>query len=130
MARPKSDALTPLEIEIMNVLWESGPANVQAVQKSLERDLAYTTVQTMLNILLRKGRVKRVMQDRAYVYKPAVSRKKALSETVSEIVEKLFGGSAESLVMSLVDAKRLTPEKLAQLKKLVEKSQGDADENP
>lgn len=129
MARPKSEALTPLELEIMNVLWETGPANVQAVQKSLKRELAYTTVQTMLNILQRKGRVKRSMRDRAYVYQPTISRKKALSETVSDVVEKLFGGSAESLVMSLVDAKRLTPEKLARLKKLVEQSQGGGDEN-
>lgn len=128
MARPKSDALTQLELEIMNVLWESGPANVQTVQKALDRELAYTTVQTMLNILHRKGRVKRVLEDRAYVYQPTVSRKKALSETVSEIVEKMFGGSAESLVISLVDAKRLTPEKLARLKKLVEQSQGGGDE--
>jgi len=129
MARPKSEALTPLELEIMNVLWDTGPANVQAVQKSLKRDLAYTTVQTMLNILQRKGRVKRSLRDRAYVYQPTISKKKALSETVSDVVEKLFGGSAESLVMSLVDAKRLTPEKLARLKKLVEQSQGGGDEN-
>lgn len=129
MARPKSDALTPLELEIMNVLWETGPANVQAVQKSLKRELAYTTVQTMLNILQRKGRVKRSLRDRAYVYQPTISKKRALSETVSEVVEKLFGGSAESLVMSLVDAKRLTPEKLARLKKLIEQSQGGGDEN-
>ena len=129
MARPKSDAITPLELEIMNVLWETGPANVQAVQKSLKRELAYTTVQTMLNILQRKGRVKRSLRDRAYVYQPTISKKRALSETVSEVVEKLFGGSAESLVMSLVDAKRLTPEKLARLKKLIEQSQGGGDEN-
>jgi predicted transcriptional regulator len=54
----------------MHVLWETGPANVQTVQQQLKRQLAYTTVQTMLNILHRKGRVRRTMKDRAYFYKP------------------------------------------------------------
>ena len=72
MPRKKNpeQALTPLELEIMNVLWETGPANVQTVQGRIEgRELAYTTVQTMLNILHRKGRVKRQLKDRAYVYR-------------------------------------------------------------
>ncbi len=60
MARIKqSEQLTTLELEIMQVLWETGAANVQTVQQQLERELAYTTVQTMLNVLLRKGKVKR-----------------------------------------------------------------------
>ena len=74
MVRQKSENLTPLELEIMNVLWETGAANVQTVQRQLDRDLAYTTVQTMLNILHRKGKVKRSLKDRAYFYRPAVSR--------------------------------------------------------
>ena len=55
MARPKTENLTPLELEIMHVLWETEPANVQTVQQKLKRDFAYTTVQTLLNILERKG---------------------------------------------------------------------------
>ena len=51
----KPERLTDLELEIMQVLWEAGPANVQTVQEQLKRPLAYTTVQTMLNILHRKG---------------------------------------------------------------------------
>ena len=98
MARTKSDNLTPLELEIMHVLWAEGPANVQMVQQHLARELAYTTVQTMLNILHRKGKVKRTLKDRAYLYKPV------------------------SLVMSLVETKHLTPKKLARLQKLLEEN--------
>ena len=123
MARTKSEHLTRLELEIMNVLWEVGPANVQTVQQGLERELAYTTVQTMLNILHKKGRVKRTLKDRAYLYKAAVSRKEVVSHTVSDLVDRLFGGSAESLVMSLVETKHLTPEKLAKLNKLIAKAE-------
>jgi predicted transcriptional regulator len=119
--RKNSDsALTPLELEIMNVLWETGPAAVQTVQANLKaRELAYTTVQTMLNVLHRKGRVKRQLKDRAYVYRPVLSRQKAVTQAVGDMLDRFFGGSADSLVLSLVEAKQLTPEKLARIQKMV-----------
>src|ERR1044072_1396164 len=120
MARPKTDNLTPLKLQIIQMRWETGPANVQTVQQKLKRDLAYTTVQTMLNILERKGKAKRTLKNRAYFYKPAVSHKQVVGKNVTDVVDRLFGGSAESLVMSLVETKHLTPEKLARLQKLVE----------
>jgi predicted transcriptional regulator len=125
----KIDQLTPLELEIMNVLWETGAANVQSVQSLLGRELAYTTVQTMLNILHRKGKVTRTLKDRAYFYKPAVSRSKVMRQSVSDIVERLFGGSAESLVMTLVDSKQLSPAQLGRLRKLLKESQEERDED-
>jgi len=125
MARPKTQHLTPLELEIMHVLWNEGPSNVQTVQQNLERELAYTTVQTMLNILHRKGKVKRTLKDRAYYYQPVVSRSLVVGNHVSDLIERLFAGSAESLVMSLVETKHLTPKKLAQLQKLIEENQGE-----
>ena len=129
MGRPKNEQLTPLELEIMSVLWETGAANVQTVQQRLGRELAYTTVQTMLNILHRKGKVKRTLKERAYFYQPVVSRKQVISQSVNDLVERLFGGSAESLVMSLVETRHLTPEKLAELNRLLEESQEKSDDN-
>lgn len=126
MASRKNENLTPLELEIMNVLWETGPANVQTVQQSIKRNLAYTTVQTMLNILQRKGKVQRALRDRAYFYKPLVSRRQVVRHSVADIVDRLFGGSAESLVMSLVETKHITPEKLEQLKKLIDQHSEDS----
>lgn len=120
MARRKAEHLTPLELEIMHVLWEHGAANVQTVQRNLKRELAYTTVQTVLNILHRKSKVQREMKDRAYFYKPVVSRSHVTGEHMSDILDRLFGGSAESLVMSLLETKHLTPKKLARLQKLLE----------
>jgi len=122
MTQRKIEHLTRLELEVMNVLWDTGAANVQTVQQQLKRELAYTTVQTMLNILHRKGKVKRTLVDRAYFYKPVVSRDQVVSHTVSDMVDRLFGGSAESLVMSLVETKHLTPAKLDRLNKLLKKS--------
>ena len=125
MVRQKTPHLTPLELEIMHVLWNEGASNVQAVQQHLERELAYTTVQTMLNILHRKGKVKRILKDRAYFYSPVVSRSLVVGNHLSDLVERLFGGSAESLVMSLVETKHLTPKKLARLQKLIEENRGE-----
>jgi predicted transcriptional regulator len=112
--------LTPLEIQIMNVLWQTGPANVQTVQSGLkERELAYTTVQTMLNVLHRKGKVKRTLKNRSYIYRPVLSRQKAITQAVGEIIDRFFGGSADELLLNLVEARQLTPEKLARLQEIV-----------
>ncbi len=120
-------ALTPLELEIMNVLWETGSGNVQAVQEKLRgRELAYTTVQTMLNVLHRKGKVKRKLKDRAYVYSPVLSRQNAVTQALGDMLDRFFGGSADSLVLSLVEAKHLTPERLAGIQKALDDKQPDA----
>jgi BlaI family transcriptional regulator, penicillinase repressor len=122
--------LTPLELVIMNVLWETGPASVQTVQSRLEaRSLAYTTVQTMLNVLHRKGKVKRRLQDRAYIYQPVLSRQKAVKQAVGDMLDRFFGGSADSLVLALVETRRLTPEKLARIQKLLEQPREVKDGN-
>jgi predicted transcriptional regulator len=125
MPRRKSERLTPLELEIMQVLWEAGPANVQTVQRELKRELAYTTVQTMLSVLHRKNKVTRTLKDKAYIYRPAVSRSQVTGHAVSDLIDRLFGGSAEGLVMNLLEARHLTPAKLARLNRLMEKGASD-----
>jgi predicted transcriptional regulator len=125
MARKTTESLTPLELEIMKVLWETGPAAVQTVQERLApgRTLAYNTVQTMLNVLHRKGKVRRELQGRAYVYEPTVSRGQTARQAVSDLVSRMFDGSAEGLVLSLVETRHLTPEKLAELSALLDESE-------
>jgi BlaI family transcriptional regulator, penicillinase repressor len=125
MPRRKSEQMTPLELEIMQVLWQNGPMTVQAVQRELKRELAYTTVQTMLTVLHRKRRVKRTLKDKAYVYRPAVSQQKFTGHAVRDLIDRLFGGSAEGLVVNLLQEKHLTPERLATLHKLIEKEEDD-----
>ena len=125
MARKKdSDQLTPLELDLMQVLWETGPAPVQTVQEKLaaKRDLAYTTVQTMLNVLLRKKRVSRALKGRAFHYRPALSRRQASRHAVVDLLDRMFGGSAERLVLNLIEERHLTPERLAKVKRMVEQS--------
>ena len=119
--------LTRLELQMMQVLWENGPSTVQMVQQSLSGErLAYTTVQTMLNILQRKGKVKRKLLGKAYEYRPVLSRDKALREAASDMLDRVFGGSVETLLMSLVKSNQLDADKLAKVQKLIE-SQEQAD---
>jgi BlaI family transcriptional regulator, penicillinase repressor len=124
MKKPKVRRLTRVELEIMKVLWEIGPATVQRVRQKLpsEPQPAYTTVQTMLNILLRKGRVKRLLKGQAYEYSPAVSKQVAIGQAVGDLLDGLFAGSAEDLVMNLVRNQHLTPETLAKLTEAIEQS--------
>jgi predicted transcriptional regulator len=122
MARPSTpEQLTPVELEIMKVLWDGGAASVQEVQQRLKdvRPMAYTSVQTMLNILVRKRKAKRVMVDRAYRYRAAVTREKALGTSLRDIIDRMFGGSAEALVLNLVETRQLEPETLRRLNELV-----------
>ena len=115
MPTKKPQNLTPLELEIMQVLWQAGPCTVAEVQPKVEGELAYTTVQTMLNVLLRKGKVKRVQEGRAFRYRAAVSRERASSSALSDLVKRMFGGSSEALLMALVDTRQISAEELARI---------------
>lgn len=124
-------SLTPLELQIMQVLWNDGPGNVLHVQKGLssQTELAYNTVQTMLNILHRKGRVRRTLKGRAYVYRATVSEETVLLNAVRDLVERMFGGSSEQLVMSLIKSREVDPERIADLsRKVAEQEKGNPDE--
>jgi len=124
-------SLTPLELQMMQVLWREGAGNVQHVMKNLPSgvELAYTTVQTMLNVLERKGRVRRKLNGRAYDYRATLSEEKALGQAVRDLVERMFGGSSEELVMSLIKSREIDPERIADLsRRMAMEEQGDDDE--
>lgn len=120
MAKEKAATLTKLELEIMQVVWRLGAGNVGAVQEGLEQPLAYTTVQTMLNILVRKGQLKRKLVGRAYEYSAAVSQERASGHAVRDLVERMFGGSSEALVMSLLKSHQIDAKKIAELERRLE----------
>ncbi len=111
--------LTPLELEIMQVLWENGASTVTEVIPKLKAELAYTTVQTMLTVLLRKGKVKRTQEGRAFRYRPVVSRERASGSAVEDLVRRMFGGSAEALLMAMVDTRQISAKELERLARKV-----------
>src|SRR5260370_13058913 len=113
----KARILAPLERRIMRVLWDGGAGNVQKVLQGLtgEPQLAYTTVQTTLNVLHRKEKVKRNLVGRAYEYSAIVSQEAADSHAIKDVLQKVFLGSVDDLLLSLVRSKQLDGKKLAQL---------------
>ena len=107
----------------MQVLWRQGPSNVQVVHSGLQSDLAYTTVQTVLNVLFHKGHVRRTLKGRAYEYRPAASRESVLGKAVRDLIGRMFGGSSEELVMSLVKTRQIDRATLARLSRRIECSE-------
>jgi BlaI family transcriptional regulator, penicillinase repressor len=126
MGEREKETLTKLELQIMQVIWKQGAGNVSAVQSGLEQQLAYTTVQTMLNILARKGKLKRRLRGRAFEYSATVTETKASSHAVRDLVDRMFGGSSEELVMSLIKSRQIDAETIARLSKQLEEERGDA----
>ena len=116
---PASGVLTPLELQIMQVLWTGGPATVASVQEKLGSDLAYTTVQTMLNVLLRKKKVRRTQAGRAFTYEAAVSRDRATTAAITDLMSRMFGGSGEAMLMALINTRAITPEQIERASRLV-----------
>jgi len=124
VAKRQKTVLTKLELQIMQVIWKRGASTVAAVQEGLQQDLAYTTVQTMLNILHRKGKLKRELHGRAFAYTATVTEAKASSHAVRDLVDRMFGGSSEDLVMSLIKNRQIDPQKIAELTKRLEAEEG------
>src|SRR6201982_554697 len=126
MADREPTPLTKLELQVMQVIWKLGTSSVKEVQEGLEQQLAYTTVQTMLNILERKGKLRRKLRGRAYVYSPTVTEAKASRHAVRDLVDRMFGGSADELVMSLIKSRQIDPKRIAELSRRLEEEGGDA----
>ncbi len=125
MPRKKSSTLTDVELRLMNVLWEIGPSTVGEVQKALPKKdrVAYTTVLTMMRILEGKGYLDHEQRGRAFVYRPLVERDAARRKGVSHLVGRLFDGSPAALVLNVLENEDLTPDELARLRKLIERSE-------
>jgi predicted transcriptional regulator len=89
----------PLELACLRELWDMGEGNVQSVRERLypRRDLAYTTVMTMLDRLVRKQAVSRRKEGRSFVYTPVVTRDEIRRLAVRDLVDTLFGGSQRNL---------------------------------
>jgi BlaI family penicillinase repressor len=122
MARPPATHPTDGELEILRILWSAGPSSLSTICESLrtEREVATTTVATMLRVMLDKGLVKREGSGRGAVWSAAVTQKSAARGMVRKLVANVFEGSAHRLATHLVEGGQLTDKQLGELKKLIE----------
>jgi predicted transcriptional regulator len=118
--RPPSTTLTGQELEIMKIVWERGTVTVREVYETMleRRKVAYTTVMTMLKILEQKKYLKKTQTERAHVYRPAQPKGKVIGAMVREFVNRVFNGSAEPLLVHLVEEGDLTREDLEEIARL------------
>jgi len=121
--RPKTSTLTEQELEIMKIVWERERATVRDVYESLleRRKIAYTTVMTMMNILEQKKYLRKSAEDRAYVYRPTKPKKQVIQGMVREFVDRVFNGSAEPLLVHLIEDRKLTNKDLDELARMIRK---------
>jgi predicted transcriptional regulator len=122
MTRRKSDTLTAQELEIMKVIWPLGRATVRDVYDALKarRAIAYTTVQTMMNILEGKGHLRKDVGDKAHVYVPVRAQQLVVGSMVRDFVNRVFDGSARPLLVHLLKQKGLTDRERRDLQKLLD----------
>ncbi len=125
MARPKNQQPTPAELEVLKILWDSDPLTVREVMQALNetKPRAYTSVMSLLNVMVEKKFLTRTAFGRAYKYKVAESRENTLGALVNDLVKRAFEGSKTALVAHLLDESSPSTKELEEIRKLIEKHQ-------
>ena len=123
MTRDSAKFPTQLELEILKVLWVIGPSPVREVREGLAevRDLAYTSVMTVMNIMTKKGFLKRRKKGNSYVYRPVADRETTTSEMVGDLVDRLFEGSTATALLHLLETSDIDDGELDRLRELIER---------
>ena len=115
---------TDAELAILKVLWARGASTVREVAEALGRDVGYTTILKLLQIMTDKRLVKRDESARTHVYHAAYTESQTQRQLVSDLLERAFGGSASKLVLQALAASKATPQELAEVRKLLAKRRG------
>jgi predicted transcriptional regulator len=122
MAPARPPRPTDAELAILNVLWDRGPATVRQVQEQLEgtRGTGYTTTLKLMQIMLDKGLLKRDDSVHAHVYEAAVSRQRTQRQIVGQLLEQVFDGSAQQLVLQALSGRKSSPKEIAEIRELLD----------
>jgi predicted transcriptional regulator len=126
MPRPTSAQPTEVEMQILRILWELGPSPVREIHKRLEaaKGTNYSTTVKMLAIMLQKGLLKRDEDAQPHVYRPAITRTKTGKRILDDLIEKVYDGSAMSLVLQALSSRKATKEELDQVRRMLDQMEG------
>jgi BlaI family transcriptional regulator, penicillinase repressor len=122
MVRPTAKELTQRELEVMHVFWTAGQSTAADIREQLAasgRDLAYTTVATLIRILTEKGFLEQTNAERPFLYKPVRSFEEVSRNIVGDVVQRVFLGSREQLLVSLLEQRGLTAKERAALEAIL-----------
>ena len=123
MARPPSRYPTELELQVLQILWQVGESSVMSVRDTLaedcDRDIARTSVVTTLNVMADKGLVHRRQEGRAYLFSHAVTQEEVSQGMLGDLLDRVFDGSAEALLLNLLDSDHVDDEEHRALRRLI-----------
>src|SRR4051812_8323513 len=117
MARGRSETLTVREAQIMDVIWRLGEATAEQIREGLEDRPHDSTIRTLLRVLETKGYVTHEARGKAFSYRAAIGRQKVQGHALGRVLAQFFGGSAEDLILRLIEDERITPEQLDELRR-------------
>jgi predicted transcriptional regulator len=114
--------LTEVELQLMNAIWTIGDCTVKEVQQEISktRDLAYTSVATIMKILEQKGILKSMKTDKAHLYSALISKADYETSSLRHLAENLFEGNPTSMVMRLLSDANLSKEELSSIQKILD----------
>jgi BlaI family transcriptional regulator, penicillinase repressor len=126
MSRPNSPHPTEVEMQIFRILWDLGPSPVREIHRRLEaaKGTNYSTTVKMLAVMLEKGLVTRDEKAQPHIYKAAITRDRAGKRLVRDLIDKVYNGSAHSLVLEALSAQRATQEERDEIRRLLDKMEG------
>lgn len=126
MARRPSKHPTELELEILKVLWQHGPLPVKALRDALAdfRDLAYTSVITVMNIMVGKGYLDRRKEGASYIYRPLVTEKATRGRMLRDLVNRAFDGSSATAMVNLLESADLDEAEIERIRNLLDGKSG------
>lgn len=119
---------TPTELQILNILWQTGPSTVRSVYEQMDAhgDVGYTTVLKLMQIMWEKGLLTREEQGRAHLYMPAQAKEQTQSQMVTDLMERVFSGSAAQLVQRALASRAASREELTEIRSLLDELEGKA----
>ncbi len=117
MVRTPSETMTGREAQVMEAVWWLGEATALQVRTALPLPLHDSTVRTLLRVLEQKGYVRHEMRGKTFLYRAAIARQKAQRRVLRSVLARFFGGSAEDLVLRLIEDDRLSADQLEELRK-------------
>lgn len=121
---------TDAELAILHVLWANGPATVREVREGLDDERGYTTVLKHLQIMHEKGLVTRDESGRAHVYAPAVEEADTQRRLVRDLLDRVFEGSAQQLVMRALSTEEVSSDELDQIRDLLNQMESEDHDDP
>jgi predicted transcriptional regulator len=127
VGRPQSSQPTQVELQILRVLWDEGPATVGEIHKALatQKGTNYSTTVKMLSVMLEKGLVKRDESARPHVYRSVAAQETTQKRMLRDLIQRAYDGSAGSLVLQALSSQKASKEELAEIRRLLDELEGE-----